>query len=135
MIYFDSNVLVHYFTTYEPAKHVEAKQLVEQAVVDRAFYITMLCVQETAFALAKLQQPLPEINLAVNQLLLTASVGYQRHHFQRASQLAQHLGFQNINDCLHTALAEARNCSELLTYNRKDFSRIQSYTSMKIRLL
>lgn len=123
MIYFDANVLVHYFVDYEPAKHQQAKQLIQQSVNERTFYVTLLGVQETAFAMAKLQQSLANINRAVDQLLLTNPVGYDSFHFQRAVQLAQHLGFKNINDCLHTTLAEAQNCTELLTYNRKDFSR------------
>lgn len=134
-MYFDANVLVHYFVAYEAIKHQQAQELVRQAVNDRTFYVTLLGIQETAFTMAKLQQPLAEINRAVNQLLLTLPGSYETVHFYRAMQIAQHLGFQNINDCLHTALAEAQNCTELLTYNRKDFIRIQPLTSLKITIL
>ena len=109
--------------------------MVRRAADERTFCITLLCVQETAFALAKLQQSLTDINRAVNQLLLTSPVGYETPHFHRAVQIAQHLGFKNINDCLHTSLAEAWGCTELLTYNHRDFTRIQPLTSLKITLL
>lgn len=135
MRYFDSDVLVHYFVNYEPIKHQQAQKLVKEAVDEGLFYISLLSVQETTFAMAKLREPLFEINEAFKQLLLTKPVAYEIIDFQRASQLAQHLGFQNINDCLHTALAEAHNCTELITYNRKDFVRIQPHSGLKITIL
>lgn len=115
MRYFDSDVLVHYFVNYEPIKHQQAQKLVKEAVDEGLFYISLLSVQEITFAMAKLREPLFEINEAFKQLLLTKPVAYEISDFQRASQLTQHLGFQNINDCLHTALAESHNCTELIT--------------------
>jgi predicted nucleic acid-binding protein len=85
--------------------------------------------------MTKLQQPLVSINQAVEKLLLTNPVGYDLSSFRRAVQLAQQLGFKNINDCLHTAIAETQNCVELVTYNRKDFVRIEPLSSLKITVL
>ncbi|WP_080057870.1 type II toxin-antitoxin system VapC family toxin [Spirosoma aerolatum] len=134
-MYFDTDVLVHYFVNYDPAKHQQARQVVQQAVLDRTFCISLLCVQETSFAMTKLQQPLVDINAAVSQLLLTNPTGYDLANFRRASEIAQHIGFKNINDCLHTSIAEAYNCTELITYNRKEFDRIRTLTNLKITFL
>ena len=135
MTYYDTDVLIHYFVNYEATKHLQAKQLVKQAVDDKTFYCSLLCVQETSFVMTKLQQSLENINQAVNQLLLTAPVGYDLPSFRRAFAMAQQIGFKNINDCLHLALAEAHHCTELITYNRKDFARLQPLTYLKITIL
>lgn len=135
MTYYDTDVLIHYFVNYEATKHLQAKQLVRQAVDNETFYCSLLCVQETSFVMTKLQQSLENINQAVNQLLLTTPMGYDLSSFRRAAVLAQHIGFKNINDCLHVALAEAHQCTELITYNRKDFTRLQPFTSLKINIL
>ena len=62
MIYHDTDVLVHYFVSYDPVKHQQARQLVKQAVDERTFYVSLLCVQELSFAMTKLQQSLIDIN-------------------------------------------------------------------------
>lgn len=54
--------------------------------------------------------------------------------FQKAEIFAQSIGFQNINDCIHTAIAEATR-TELVTFNHSDFKRIQPLTNLKITLL
>ena len=61
-------------------------------------------------------------------------VSYEIHHFRRAVELARQIGFQNINDCLHTAIAE-EYCGELYTYNRADFKRIKEHSRLKIPIL
>ena len=107
----------------------------QQAVDEKTFYVSLLCIQELSFAMTKLQQSLPDINQAVSQLLLTNPIGYNMANFRRASEIAQHIGFKNINDCLHTAIAEAQNCTGLMTYNRKEFDRIRSITSLNVTVL
>lgn len=72
--------------------------------------------------MAKLKAPLAEINDALKQLLKVNPMGYEIDDFNRAAQLAQHIGFQNINDCLHVALAEARGCAELIPTIAKTLS-------------
>lgn len=44
------------------------------------------------------------------------------------------LGFKNINDCVHTAIAE-QFADELRTYNKKDFSKIAPLTDLHISLI
>ncbi|MFB0906746.1 MAG: hypothetical protein QMB03_00435 [Spirosomataceae bacterium] len=51
----------------------------------------------------------------------------------RAKEIGLKSGLDNINDCLHTSIAESR-CDELYTFNKKDFERIKSSTELKIRL-
>ncbi|WP_338872093.1 PIN domain-containing protein [Spirosoma sp. SC4-14] len=135
MIYFDTDVLIHYFVAYDLTKHQQAQRLVSQALNDSVFYVSLLSVQETTYVMAKLKQTNQSIQEAVDIMLATSPVNYDMSMFRRASNLAFDLGFLNINDCLHTAIAEAQNCTELITYNRKDFSRIQSLTSLKITIL
>jgi predicted nucleic acid-binding protein len=134
MIYFDTDVLVHYFMVQDAAKHQQATQLVRQATALGIFYVSLLSAQETAFVLAKLKQPPSTIQYAVDVLLSSGTDNYTRDEFRRAVELASRIGFKNINDCLHTALAETY-CSELYTYNHSDFGRIQGHTSLNIRLL
>ncbi len=134
MIYFDTDVLVHYFMVQDAAKHQQASQLVRQATADGVFYVSLLSAQETAFVLAKLKQPPATIRYAVDVLLNSGTDNYTSDEFRRAVELANRIGFKNINDCLHRALAET-HCSDLYTYNRADFGRIQGYTSLNIRLL
>ena len=62
------------------------------------------------------------------------ALAYEILHFKRALELARKIGFQNINDCLHTAIAE-EHCDELCTYNEADFKRIQTHTRLKITIL
>ena len=65
--------------------------------------------------------------------MLQDPMGYEINHFKRAVKLARKIGFQHINDCLHTAIAE-EHCDELYTYNKADFKRIQQYTDLKITI-
>lgn len=68
------------------------------------------------------------------QSLIPLAVQYEAFHFERAIELAQKVGFQNINDCLHTAIAESY-CTELYTFNSSDFKRIQDHTNLIIHIL
>jgi len=61
-------------------------------------------------------------------------VPYTTVSFRRAIELAREIGFQNINDCLHTAIAE-EYCVELYTFNKADFKRIQKFTELRIFIL
>ncbi len=67
-------------------------------------------------------------------LLHYQPVSYEIRHFKWAIKMARKIGFQNINDCLHTAIAE-EYCDELYTYNKADFKRIQKHTGLKITIL
>lgn len=62
-----------------------------------------------------------------------AQYNYTKSEYIRAKEIALKVGFDNINDCLHTAIAES-HCDELYTFNKKDFERIKAFTNLSIRL-
>lgn len=135
MQYFDTDVLIHYLINQDSLKHQQAQQLYHQAATNQTFLISLLSLQELSYALAKLQIVSTDIDAAVMHWHAAGLVNYTAGIFGRAVELARQIGFRNINDCLHTAFAEAHKCSELFTYNRKDFSRIQPLTSLRITIL
>ena len=134
MIYFDTDVLIHYLVEQDSDKHLQAIRLFEQASENGLFFLSLLCLEEAAFVLAKLKVDTLSIDMLVNRLLPHATVGYDRNQFLRAKDLAKKVGFQNMNDCLHMAIAETY-CQELYTFNKSDFKRLQPYTTLKVTLL
>ncbi len=134
MTYFDSDVLVNYYVAQDPQKHVEAVQLYKETTASGSFCCSLLALQETSFVLSRLNVSLRKIEemLRANFPYLTTT--YEVSHFNRAIEIARKVGFQHINDCLHTAIAE-EYCQELYTYNKADFKRIRKYTDLKITIL
>lgn len=59
---------------------------------------------------------------------------YNKVTFVRAIELANRIDFSDFNDCLHVAIAE-EHCTELYTYNARDFGRIQPLTTLTIHIL
>lgn len=135
MIYVDTDVLVHYFVGYEPSAHKQAKEVVERVLAAGLFYASQLSMQELCHVMGKFNQPAPLIDEALSILKTISPVNYDLSHFERAMQLAAKTGFSSINDCLHTAIAEAQQCTELITYNRKQFELIDQLTRLKITIL
>ena len=134
MTYFDTDVLVNANTNQNPAKYAEANQLIEQAILDKTFLISWLCIQEIGFVLAKLNEPKNKIVLSLNELIDSLPVNYDKSIFNRAIELANHIGFRDFNDCLHVAIAE-QYCTDFYTYNREDFKKIQPLTFLNIHIL
>lgn len=134
MIYFDSDVLIHYLVIQNEAKHQLATLLYRQATQNQQFVISLLSLQEVSFVLAKLKIDDEVITEKLAVFLDANPVNYDLHSFKRASSLAAIMGYHNINDCLHTAIAEAY-CEELYTFNHNDFKHMQKYTDLKIKLL
>lgn len=135
MVYFDTDVLAHYFIGYTPVQHIESKRYVEKALADGLFYVSQLSMQELAHVMGKFNQPAPLVEEAINILRTTSPINYDLTHFERAMQLAVKTGFSNINDCLHTAIAESQDCTEIVTYNRKQFDIIKFRTKLKVTIL
>lgn len=104
-------------------------------MVDGLFYVSQLSMQELAHTMGKFNQPTPLVEEAMSILKATSPVNYDLTHFERAMQLAALTGFSSINDCLHTAIAESHDCTEIVTYNRKQFDIIKSLTNLKVTLL
>jgi predicted nucleic acid-binding protein len=134
MIYFDSDVLINYLIVQDEAKHELATKLYQQAAKNQAFFISLLSLQEVSFVLSKLKLSSEIITEKLTVFLQTNPVSYDLSSFKRACQLAEIIGYQNINDCLHTAIAEI-HCAELYTFNQNDFKFLQRETNLKITLL
>lgn len=134
MIYFDTDVLVNFHLLQDVAKHLKANDLYREASRHSDFFVSLLCLQETSFVLHKLEEKPEDIEALLATLLPHNPVSYTTVHFRRAIALARKVGFQNINDCLHTAIAE-EYCAELYTFNKADFKRIQKFTELKITIL
>ena len=75
---------------------------------------------------------LPKMKLA--RVLKLGPIVYDVEILQRAFDIAKIVGFRNINDCIHTAIAES-NCTELITYNKRDFSKIKEFTKIAVTIL
>lgn len=134
MIYLDTDVLVNFLVQQNVDKHDLAGWIFEKASEEGSIFVSFLVLQELSFVLGKLNVPAPEIRANVNALALLQPYAYHLREYHRAVYLAERIGFQHFNDCLHTAIAE-RNCDELITFNRSDFSKIKLFTDLKITLL
>jgi predicted nucleic acid-binding protein len=134
MIYFDTDFLIHYFIIQDRKKHLLVRKIFEKANFDRKVLISLLNLQEITFVLSKFDLEKFEIEEKVSKLYEFNPVNYTLEEFKRAFTLCQKVGFQNINDCLHTAIAE-NYCKELYTFNQTDFKHIKNYTSLKINVL
>jgi predicted nucleic acid-binding protein len=98
------------------------------------FIISWLSIQELGFVLAKLNEPIADINISLSQLISSIPVNYDKLIFERAIELANRIGFKNFNDCLHTAIAE-QYCTDFYTYNREDFKKLKDLTFLNIHIL
>ena len=134
MIYFDTDVLVHFFYNQDETKHIDSIQLIEKCMADNTFAISWLNIQETGFVLSKLKQSNQFITQKLNDLMTFSPLTYHKATFVRAIELTNQIGFSDFNDCIHTAIAE-ENCTELYTYNSRDFGKIQPFTSLTIHIL
>jgi predicted nucleic acid-binding protein len=134
MIYFDTDVLVHFVINQDETKHSVAKKMVIEAVQNSQFTLSMLSLQEWLFVMAKLSvsTEIIERNYTVFKQFATLSIDMET--FERGHDLASQIGFRHINDCLHTAIAE-KHCTELITYNQNDFKKIEKLSSLKVTIL
>jgi predicted nucleic acid-binding protein len=134
MTYFDTDVLVNAAIEQNPTKYIQSNQIIEQTILSGKFQISWLSIQELGFVLAKLREPKEVIIESLNQLIASLPVNYNKLTFVRAIELANQIGFNDFNDCLHVAIAE-EHCTELYTYNSRDFGRIQPLTTLTIHIL
>ena len=133
MIYLDSDFLIHYLVVQnKESNRISVKRFEKLKDNDQAF-ISLLTLQEVSFVLGKLGMGNTQIEENLYPLEDIAKINYSISEFLRAKQLASKIGFQNINDCLHTAIAE-NYCKELYTFNKKDFEKIKAFTDLKITL-
>jgi predicted nucleic acid-binding protein len=81
MTYFDTDVLVNATVNQNPIKNIESNELIEQAILAETFTVSWLSIQELGFVLAKLNEPITEINTSLNQLMSSISVNYDKSIF------------------------------------------------------
>lgn len=134
MIYIDTDVLIYAYVVQDVAKNRQANQLIRQANANDIAVISTLTVQELLFVLAKLGIEDEVIHSIYNEVLQLEPLVYDTAVLQRAYDLANHVGFRNINDCIHTAIAES-HCTELITYNKRDFSKIKEFAMVRVTIL
>jgi predicted nucleic acid-binding protein len=133
MIYFDTDIWIHSLVEQDLEKHEQANEIIE-SYSKQDYIISTLNYQEILFVLGKLKVSEDEIKSIANDLFQLNAVSYSLTEIKRASDIAEQIGFRQINDCIHTAIAE-KHCTELITYNKKDFSKIARLTSINIRIL
>ena len=134
MLYFDTDVIIHYIIFQNERKQKFARKIIKQAIEKNIFCISTLTLQELAFVLSKLQLNKISINKNLEFFLQFDILTYKKTDIKRGFQIAQKVGFKNINDCIHTAIAEI-NCTELITFNKKDFFKIQKYSELEIKII
>lgn len=133
MTYLDTDFIVNYLVTQNRDSNRIAIKRFEALTDKNKAFISLLTLQEVSFVFAKLR--MEPFRLEENLVFLEkwAKENYTLNHFQRAKELASKIGFQNINDCLHVAIAESY-CKELYTFNKNDFEKIKALTSLSIRI-
>jgi predicted nucleic acid-binding protein len=133
MIYFDTDVWIHSLVEQNEEKHFQSNKLIEESQ-KRKYVISNLNLQEILYVLGKLKMGTHEIEKISRKLLLLNMVDYNKKEVKRGVSLAKYIGFKNINDCIHVAIAESY-CSELVTYNKKDFVKLQKTAKIKVTIL
>ena len=134
MIYFDTDVLVNAWVMQDPEKHRQSGELIEKAGGSDTAIISTLSVQEMLFVLDRLSVGAQQIQVAYEALMKLQPVAYGTENLRRAVDIAGIVGFRNINDCIHTAIAET-HCTELVTYNGGDFNKIRNNARVAITVL
>ena len=134
MIYIDTDVLIHAYVVQDVHKHRQANEVIEQVNTDDIAVISTLTIQEMLFVLKRLDVDNEEIEIAYNEVMQLEPLAYDIGILQRAFGIARQVGFRNINDCIHAAIAEA-HCRELITYNRRDFLQIKEFLKISVTIL
>ncbi len=84
--------------------------------------------------LYRLGQKQGDIEAVTRIFLKYDPASYDLTDMSRALKLCKYVGFGNINDCLHTAIAE-RYCETLCTFNKSDFRKIGKYSDIGLQIL
>ncbi len=134
MIYLDTDVLIHFLVPQDVSKYRIAKNIFDKIMSSGKLKLSFLTMQETAYVLNRLGLRKQDVESTLNTFLTFGPVSYDVPEMQRAMSLCKNVGFQHINDCLHTAIAE-RHCDELYTFNKSDFRRIAQFSKLKVVVL
>ena len=134
MIYIDTDVLINAYVVQDRAKNRQANEVIEQVNEGDSAAISTLSVQEMLFVLERLRIDREDINTAYNEVMRLQPLAYGIGILRRSVDIAKHVGFRNINDCIHTAIAES-HCTELITYNESDFRKIREFAKVRVTIL
>ena len=134
MTYFDTDVLVNAFFLQDEEKHHQAIEILERNGRENTAVISTLSVQELLYVLNRRRVGAERIHIAFERVMQFQPLTYGQTELRRAFDLATNIGFQNINDCIHTAIAEVHGAG-LITYNRRDFNRIRNFARVDITVL
>ncbi len=134
MIYIDTDVLIHAYVVQDVDKNRQANEIIEQVNTNDTAIVSTLTVQEVLFVLGRLHIGDERIEIAYNEVMQLEPIVYDIEILRRAFGIARHVGFRNINDCIHTAIAES-HCTELITYNRRDFIKIKEFAQVRVTIL
>ena len=134
VIYIDTDVLVHAYVVQDAQKNRQANEVIEQVNKNDNAVISTLSIQEMLFVLERLGVGNKEIEIAYKELIQLKPISYGTEILRRAFDMAKDVGFRNINDCVHTAIAES-HCTELITYNKRDFNKIKEFTKISVTIL
>ena len=134
MTYIDTDVLINAYVVQDRAKNRQANEVIEQVNEGDSAAISTLSVQEMLFVLERLRIDREDINTAYNEVMRLQPLAYGIGILRRSVDIAKHVGFRNINDCIHTAIAES-HCTELITYNESDFRKIREFAKVRVTIL
>ena len=134
MIYIDTDVLINAYVVQDITKNRQANEILEQVNEDDSVAISTLSVQEMLFVLEKLHIDRKNIDTAYNEVMQLQPLVYDIKTLRRSVDIAKQVGFRNINDCIHTAIAET-HCTELITYNKRDFKKIREFAKVRVTIL
>ena len=134
MIYIDTDVLINAYVVQSEGKNKQANEVIEQSNEGDSAAISTLSVQEMLFVLERLRIDREDIDTAYNEVMRLQPLAYDIGILRRSVDIAKHVGFRNINDCIHTAIAES-HCTELITYNKSDFRKIREFANVRVTIL
>ena len=134
MIYIDTDVLINASVIQDQRKHDQSREVIERAIAGQGAAISTLSVQEALFVLARIDVDSEMVEAAYDALMRMEPIAYDLETLRRAVDIAREVGFRNINDCIHTAIAES-HCTELITYDRQDFTRIRDFARINVTIL
>ena len=98
MKYIDTDILIHSIIIQDIEKHNTSKSIILKSIENDDFFISLLTLQELAFVLDKLEFEKSFIDKNISELLKFKLINYNINHFSRSIQIANKIGFQNIND-------------------------------------
>ena len=135
MYYFDSDVIFNAITLQDNIKNKVSNELIIEALKNDLLVISTLVIQEVGYGLARYEVDNSSIRQELEYWNTLNVKTVDISNITRALDLAQRIGYKNINDCIHTALAESLHCDRFYTYNKSDFKRIRKHTDLQIIIL